>query len=309
MPPTSLQRHHPPRREEGPPHTDIPPVWGFFFSVHAARGRASTAVHAAAAGLGRGRGVRVCTLGTQVAKRAGLRSPSTCRAALGLALAALFTLRARPAPAEEPHRASPAPEFTPPTEYFPAGTWAAGFAGSAQSSERSARSAGTTSLRASRYGVTSRNGYFLAKRFIVGLRLAYEVEIRRDTTGEGTNTRTVSEGSEETLSLGPWFRYYVPMSDGWAVFGEADWGYTTFYSREESVLDSRVPLTASARGIAVGGGAGFTYFLARGVAFDVVGKTQFARLTGRENERSIRFNSTEFGLFLGFQVYLPEFPF
>lgn len=231
------------------------------------------------------------------------------RAALGLALAALLTLRSSPALADEPQRAPPGPEFAPPKEYFPAGTWAAGFAGSAQSSERSARSAGTTSLRASRYGVTSRNGYFLAKRFIVGLRLAYEVEIRRDTTGEGSNTRTVSEGSEETLSLGPWFRYYVPMSDGWAIFGEADWGYTTFYSREESVLDSRVPLTASARGIAVGGGAGFTYFLARGVAFDVVGKTQFARLTGRENERAIRFNSTEFGLFLGFQVYLPEFPF
>ncbi len=232
---------------------------------------------------------------------------------LGLALfSALWLaagLGAGSARADEPHRAPPKPDFTPPTEYFPAGTWAAGFAGSALSTERSARSASTTSLRASRYGVTSRNGYFLAKRFIVGLRLAYEVEIRRDTTGEGNNTRTVSEGSEETFSLGPWFRYYVPMSDGWAIFGEADWGYTAFYSREESALDTRVPLTATAKGIALGGGAGFTYFLARGIAFDVVGKAQLARLTGRENDRAIRFNSTEFGLYLGFQVYLPEFPF
>lgn len=228
-----------------------------------------------------------------------------------LAAGVFGAIEASPASAlaEEPHRAVPGPEFTPPSEYFPRGTWAAGFAGSAQSSERSARSAGTTSLRSSRYGVTSRNGYFLAKRFIVGVRIAYEVELRRDTARIGNQDLTVSEGSEETFSVGPWFRYYVPMADGWAVFGEADWSYTTFFSREESAIDPGVPLTATARGIALGGGAGFTYFLAKGIAFDVVGKAQIARLTGRENDRPIRFNSTEFGLFLGFQVYLPEFPF
>ncbi len=232
------------------------------------------------------------------------------RVALAFATALAGALGASRARAEPQHTPPPPrADLTQPGEYFPAGSWAAGFAGSAQSSDRSARSAGTTSLRASRYGVTSRNGYFLAKRFIIGVKLAYDVEIRRDALRIGDTERTVSEGSEETWSVGPWSRYYFPMADGWAVFGEADWSYTTFFSREESVLEPRASLTASARGIALGAGAGFTYFLARGIAFDVVGKAQVARLTGRENDRPIRFNSSEFGLFLGFQVYLPEFPF
>lgn len=212
-----------------------------------------------------------------------------------------------PARAEAP---PPKPDYVPKGEYFPRGSWAAGFGATVESSAFEGREAGATTTRSSRYGITSRNGYFLVDRFLVGLRARYDVALHRVTlAGASGAPGLVTEGSEQSFEVGPWFRYYVPVGNGWAIFGEADWSYRTYYDEERSLGSSAQGSESTGRGLAVGVGGGITYFLTKGIAFDVAGRASFARLLLRSDGRRTRVDFSDFGLVLGFQIYLPEFVF
>jgi hypothetical protein len=204
----------------------------------------------------------------------------------------------------------PKPDFVPEGEYFPRGTWAAGFAAKVESSSYEGRDPRTPTMRSSRYGISSRNGYFVANRFLVGLRASYDVALHRTTLPGGDGGRVLeSEGTEQSFEIGPWFRYYFPVGNGWAFFADADWGYRTFYDEEKAIGKKGQASESSGRGLGIGLGGGLTYFLTKGVAFDVAGRVSFARLISKEEGRKTRVDLSDFGLVLGFQVYLPEFVF
>jgi len=217
-------------------------------------------------------------------------------------LGGLGTARAEPPP--------PKPDYVPKGEYFPRGSWAAGFGATVESSAIEGREPGATTTRSSRYGITSRNGYFLVDRFLVGLRARYDVALHRVTLPNASGgADLVTEGSEQSFEIGPWFRYYVPVGNGWAIFGEADWSYRTYYDEEKSQGSSGRGSESTGRGLAIGAGGGITYFLTKGVAFDVAGRASFARLLLTSENRRTRVDLSDFGLVLGFQIYLPEFVF
>lgn len=212
----------------------------------------------------------------------------------------------RPALAEPP---APKPDYVPNGEYFPRGSWAAGFGATVESSSFAGRDAASPSIRSSRYGIESRSGYFLANRFLIGLRATYEVALHRETlpSATGASPVVVIEGSEQAFEIGPWFRYYFPVGNGWALFAQADWGYRSSF--EEEKVPGAPARTTKGRGVAVGFGGGLTYFLTKAVAFDVAGRVSLSRpLVSGSGPRS-RVDFSEFGLVLGFQVYLPEFVF
>lgn len=238
--------------------------------------------------------------------RAVAKVPRAVAAAIVVALALASSERS--AWAEEEARPEAKPDYVPQGEYFPKGTWAAGFGAVVESSSFEGREPGATTTRSSRYGITSRNGYFLANRFLVGLRASYDVSLHRMTLPTATGgSEVVSEGSEQSFEVGPWFRYYFPVGNGWALFGEADWSYRTYVDEEKARggLDSK----STGRGLAIGMGGGITYFLTKGIAFDVAGRVSFARLLLNSEGRRTRVDLSDFGLVLGFQIYLPEFVF
>ncbi len=228
------------------------------------------------------------------------------RLASGLAFTSLLVC-ASESRAEAP---PPKPDFVPEGEYFPRGTWAAGFAAKVESSSYEGRDPNTPTMRSSRYGISSRNGYFVANRFLVGLRASYDVTLHRTTLPGADGGRVLeSEGTEQSFEIGPWFRYYFPVGNGWAFFGDVDWGYRTFFDEEKAIGSKGQASESSGRGLGIGLGGGLTYFLTKGVAFDVAGRVSFARLISKEEGRKTRVDLSDFGLVLGFQVYLPEFVF
>lgn len=249
--------------------------------------------------------IRPSSLGLVAPKRVRRKVPSF---ALAFAFAALGVLSGGNVARAEPPE--PKPDYVPKGEYFPRGTWAAGFGATVESSSFEGREPGSTTTRSSRYGITSRNGYFLADRFLVGLRARYDVALHRVTlpSPSGAPAELVTEGSEQSFEIGPWFRYYVPVGNGWALFGDADWSYRTYFD-EEKGLGSGLVSTSTGRGLAVGLGGGLTYFLTKAVAFDVAGRVSFARLLLNSDGRRTRVDLSDFGLVLGFQIYLPEFVF
>lgn len=218
--------------------------------------------------------------------------------------AALVVCGWAPTASAEGHQARP--DYVPPGEYFPRGTWATGFAAKVQSSSFD-RPSGASETRSSRYGILSRSGYFIANRFVVGIRASYDVALHRNTDTAGAVSIVLSKETEQSFEIGPWFRYYMPVGNGWALFGEADWSFRRYFDEEE--FGGAPPRTTTGRGLAVGLGGGLTYFLTKAVAFDVAGRASFARLVETSGGRRTRADLSDFGLVLGFQIYLPEFVF
>ncbi len=244
------------------------------------------------------------------ARHPWLRASRALRSLAILVSAALAAFAANE-PCARAEAPAPKPDYVPVGEYFPRGTWAAGFAAKAESSSFEGREPGATTTRSSRYGIISRNGYFIADRFLIGLRASYDVALHRVTlpSRSGGAPELVTEGSEQSFEVGPWFRYYFPVGNGWAIFGEGDWSYRTYFDEEKGFGSSESGSKSTGRGLAIGVGGGLTYFLTKGVAFDVAGRASFARLLLNSDNRRTRVDLADFGLLLGFQIYLPEFVF
>jgi opacity protein-like surface antigen len=231
-----------------------------------------------------------------------------------VALAACLTLAGQ-ALAAEP-AAAPAKkkkkDYVLPDEFVPLeeGTWVAGFSGSiGRNDERiSPRDATDLDVRTKgfRYVAGTRNGYFLARHFVVGL--DFQLSVTSTTTTARTGRDTIEfRNYEERLFIGPWLRYYFPISNAWALFPEFSWGFQNRYRTEEVAAGGENEDRTS--GLSFNIGFGFTYFLSRNVGFDVTGRYSRGRLRGRFTDLRANNDLSDIGLLIGFQVYLPEFTF
>lgn len=231
-----------------------------------------------------------------------------CGAALGAA--ALFVPMSAGADEPKPDPGPLADETFIPLQR---GSWIAGFSGSIGRAEEtiSPRDATDLAVRTSgfRWLASTRNGYFLRKRFVIGL--DFQLSVTNTTTSVTTGGNTLAVSSyDERLFLGPWLRYYIPISEAWAIFPEFSWGFLTRYHREDTSA-TPVPEDEEDRssGLSFNLGFGFTYFLSRHVGFDVTGRYSRGKLRGRYTSLRARNDLDDLAVLIGLQVYLPEFSF
>jgi opacity protein-like surface antigen len=202
---------------------------------------------------------------------------------------------------------------TLPDEFVPLerGTWVAGFAGSIGRTDDRVRPHDGRELGiltdGFRFTVNSRNGYFLARRFLVGLDFQLTVTSATTNARSGGQQYEISD-YEERLFVGPWLRYYVPMSNAWAFFPEFSWGLQRAYRSQQAAPNVPAEEDRSS-GLSFNLGVGFTHFFTRNIAFDATGRYSRGRLRGSFGGVRAGSDVSDIAILIGFQVYLPEFTF
>ena len=238
--------------------------------------------------------------------------PALRLSTLALPLGCVFSAAIARADAEETeHVLHPEPKTV--FEPLQQGAWGTGLSGSIGRSDEALTARDTSGIdartRGFRYLVSIRTGYFLVQRFVVGL--DFQLSVTSSTTQLSSAGASLAiDNYEERLFLGPWLRYYIPVSSAWAVFPEFSWGFQNRYRTQDS--DTSAPgVDAEDRssGLGFNLGFGFTYFLTRNVAFDVTGRYSRGRLRGRFTNIGASNDLSDVGVLVGFQIYLPEFSF
>lgn len=167
------------------------------------------------------------------------------------------------------------------------GNWLLGGSGSFQHLSQSGN------LNSNHIQFYPKAGFFVADHLVVGLMPLVEMSI------VDKDNRTSRNPNTYTLSIGPFARYYFPVSSSISLFGE---GYATYgthyYKPKQSMANSAI---YSWR---IGPGAAF--FLSPSISLDIsvgYGQKNFvSKLTGQNYTRKTNITDLQ----LGFSMYLSK---
>jgi opacity protein-like surface antigen len=160
------------------------------------------------------------------------------------------------------------------------------------------------------FRLSTRDGYFFSRNLLIGVDLTWEQtssEARPNPNPIGART----EAFERRLFLGPLIRWYQPMNMRWFIYPEVSFGYSHYSSdiEETDVTSGALPVSTTARGIALHAGAGIGYFLTRYVVFDAGVRYMRAWREGVYEipslpDRDMDMNEYDVQLLIGFQLLI-----
>jgi hypothetical protein len=167
------------------------------------------------------------------------------------------------------------------------GNWLLGGSGSFQHLKQS------VNLTSNQIQLYPKGGFFVMNHLVVGLMPSVEISI------VGKDNRTASSPSTYSLSIGPFARYYYPVSSSISLFAEAYATYGTHYTRPKSNM-------ANSALYAWRIGPGVAFFLSPAASLDIsVGygqKNSVSRITGE----NYTYKTSITDIQLGFSTYLKK---
>lgn len=139
-------------------------------------------------------------------------------------------------------------------------------------------------------------GYFLMDDFALGLSMDFTFSRQEEPSTDRTE--------DSNLLFGPFFRYYFPLDDGLAFFGEASFG---FGNSSDDLFIGEMKQSINTSIFATGFGPGFTIIAKNGIGIEAIFKYNYAQsrfntlLNGINQETITKTN--QFDISLGVQYY------
>jgi hypothetical protein len=129
--------------------------------------------------------------------------------------------------------------------------------------------------------ISGRGGYFVTPDIALGAEAFWRIDDEMTTPDPNpTYLRTSSEG--RTLFLGPWVRWYYPLSVRWVMFPEMSLGYTyQVQDSEASSSSAAAHVRTLTDGFGLNAGIGLGYFITRAFAVDLTLRYSGAWTSGR----------------------------
>ena len=157
-------------------------------------------------------------------------------------------------------------------------------------------------------------GYFLADNLAIGLNLSYVAEKSTDE-GEvifnGNTLKLTDTQTNSTMAFGPFVRYYKPVGERAAFFGQAVVGFgTKKYESERERLNPQGTVETTSSDIkfsqlGAGISPGFTFFPTDNFGLEVMlgglGWNRTQKKDLKDNEKKEDFTSSDFDFSLGLQ--------
>jgi len=159
---------------------------------------------------------------------------------------------------------------------------------------------------------SSRNGSIVETNAVFGFDFQWRQKDRTTSPGITPNANISEELNQKVWFLGLWARYYIPAGGEFAIFFEGSAGYASF--TEEYIINTTLEylpenFKASANGFAYNAGAGISLFISSQVAFEVTGRWEGGKLSGKrdywyfeDNDLDVKIGN--WYLLFGFQVFL-----
>jgi len=159
---------------------------------------------------------------------------------------------------------------------------------------------------------SSRNGSIVETDAVFGFDFQWREKNRTTTPGINSNANISEELNQKVWFLGLWARYYVPAGGEFAIFFEGSAGYASL--TEEYIINTTLEylpenFEASANGFAYNAGAGISLFVSTHVSFEVTGRWEGGKLSGKrdywyfeDNDLDVKIGNLY--LLFGFQIFL-----
>ncbi len=157
-------------------------------------------------------------------------------------------------------------------------------------------------------------GYFIADNLAIGLNLSYVAQksiYESEVTFNSTTTKLTDTETNSTMTFGPFVRYYKPVGERAAFFGQAGVGFgSTKYKSEDQRLISPGTVETNSFDIkysqlSAGISPGFTFFPTDNFGLEVMlgglGWNRTQKKDLKDNEKKEDFTSSDFDFSLGLQ--------
>jgi hypothetical protein len=146
------------------------------------------------------------------------------------------------------------------------------------------------------FSFSPRAGYFVADNFLLGLSLPLYFTKSETTSGGLGGGQTTNESSSNSVGIGPFLRYYIPVNEKFFVLTEA--GYFLAWQHYESKVPYPSEGDDKIKQIKIG--AGLAYFVNKNVAVEML--AAYSNRSGDEENSVVSGLSIE----IGFQIYLSK---
>lgn len=149
---------------------------------------------------------------------------------------------------------------------------------------------------ATQFSISPKLGYFLLDNFPIGIGMDYTFSTVKEPNEDKTN--------DSDLLFGPFGRYYYPLANDMAIFGETNIGFGN--SSDEQVIGGEQQ-NINTNIFAIGIGPGFTIFSSSGIGVEALFKYNYARSQFETNLGGMKTTRTtktgQFDISLGIQFY------
>jgi hypothetical protein len=146
------------------------------------------------------------------------------------------------------------------------------------------------------FNISPSVGYFVMDYFTIGIGMGYTLSVVEEPNKDKIN--------DSDLLFGPFARYYLPIEDDMAFFGEVNFGFGNS-SDQQNVGEGTQGVNSNI--FAIGIGPGFTIFSNNGIGIEAIFRYNYARskfdaeLNGVNTVTTTKTN--QFDISIGVQFY------